>query len=1240
MSKLDLLLEAERRGILPPDKAPLLAEARSRGLVPAQVEEPSTALRALTQFSNTVPGATRIKAMAQTVGENFGRGEFVKDPGAFWDQYDRNFQAQEKQKADLDRTYGATDIAAKTAGLTTQALMTLPAAGYEGAKAGGRLAADTFYEMMTPRLAANPTLAQTAKETARIGAGTAAPIAYLDSPNSDPIARTQDVATGAIGGGLLGLGLPYALAAPGAVRRAGSRAIEALTGTPPARRALAAQRAQEMQDAGVPVFGPALSEEPRFTGLVDSVGGQPLRRAAGRSIQALDDRVQAELSGAGMPGSRYDAGQGVQQTVRRNLLERNLPAEQIARMTPEELAAISTIQPGQTRPTPRPYVEPVPPRPIDEIPPRPVQDVPPREAQPGSYEVNFKPQPFEQFQHEGPAQWRADRRQQRVQDFEAAKSADVSAFDQMKRNLGNEVSQAGFISAQVIDSGPMQGHVVFTRKDGRKLMLNEVANSNPDLAAKVGKWYREDVPRINQRIAEHNQVIGLAQKRAEELAAKAQAEKQRAWREQTVQQSRQIEQEAEQQAMASARARAQEEAAAETSRLRMEAQAEADRLNSGARAQAQDEAARITRQREATAQGEYARAYRDNQPEFVTGRNPGYTYKDEFGALYEQAGRQIPRTARVPFAVTGDQSPHGANAVYRVLDDLRTELRSRGLLRGDMRALNIFKTAVRGGFEQALRSRLPREVVGAIYARVPIHPQDIKRIRGQLREAGDVPAHMRTWDDALLQRLESAASEDMHAFLARGGQEMQQAGQMIRGTDAAYRAYKEDLVRPLRQVFGDNVSAEQAFGRLVKAAQGGDLQMLRAAYRVYADKADVRQLTAAIIGHGSEQGIAGVVQTLRSLTPEARRLMFAGNAQPLGEALGRLSRVADRLEPFRDAAAAGNIGVNMRIPNMTAGMSSLAYGIEGALISLGGQAALSRFLSSPAYVNWLTRAVQVRTPAQERWRPLLGMLASVAMRDADRATGQLAIDAIKEMVAPKKARAESAQNGGEFFTSLEKPPTPDEVREAVAKGQTTFDIDLEQDGAAQAVQAIKSAGGKITAYHVGGGGGRQWGSAKNGEQVRKYTSPEELAALTEDTKALVAKGADTIHFDNTHRMSGKTLERVADAIKAGGAGFMAKNNADKWNLVMRRRPDLKPDYAVIEAAMHDADETQAAYDLHARGVPVYIIGFKQPIDKNVPAVTDEYAREYQRSNPWARVLLMQNEQAYEGRTGQFLSREK
>ena len=39
MADISLLLEAEKRGILPPEKQSLLAEARSRGLVPALATE-------------------------------------------------------------------------------------------------------------------------------------------------------------------------------------------------------------------------------------------------------------------------------------------------------------------------------------------------------------------------------------------------------------------------------------------------------------------------------------------------------------------------------------------------------------------------------------------------------------------------------------------------------------------------------------------------------------------------------------------------------------------------------------------------------------------------------------------------------------------------------------------------------------------------------------------------------------------------------------------------------------------------------------------------------------------------------------------------------------------------------------------------------------------------------------------------------------------------------------------------
>lgn len=61
MAELDILLEAERRGILPPDKKGLLDEARKRGLVPALEEEglPQRLLRSLDDAVRSIAqGAT------------------------------------------------------------------------------------------------------------------------------------------------------------------------------------------------------------------------------------------------------------------------------------------------------------------------------------------------------------------------------------------------------------------------------------------------------------------------------------------------------------------------------------------------------------------------------------------------------------------------------------------------------------------------------------------------------------------------------------------------------------------------------------------------------------------------------------------------------------------------------------------------------------------------------------------------------------------------------------------------------------------------------------------------------------------------------------------------------------------------------------------------------------------------------------------------------------------------------
>lgn len=224
----------------------------------------------------------------------------------------------------------------------------------------------------------------------------------------------------------------------------------------------------------------------------------------------------------------------------------------------------------------------------------------------------------------------------------------------------------------------------------------------------------------------------------------------------------------------------------------------------------------------------------------------------------------------------------------------------------------------------------------------------------------------------------------------------------------------------------------------------------------------------------------------------------------------------------------------------------------------------------------------------------------------------------------------------DIVTTFEFPPTAVEVAAAMERGVRVFEFDLDAPGAEAALGAVKAGGGQVTAYHVGGGGGRDWGSVRTGEWVRRYDSPRDFHALTEDVRRLVKLGASHIHFDNTHRMSGRRLESIADAIVAGGAGFVAKNNPDKWDLVMKRRADLKPAYAIVEDAMFDADATQSAGNLWMRGVPVYIVGFRRPLRADAPAVTDDYAKAYLAANPWARVLVIDDERAWDSRTGSFV----
>lgn len=131
MSKLEMLLEAERRGLLPPEKLGMLNEARSRGLVPGgaaqdQQKAPSRDLSALSQGERRMlklqrqsgtPNALRgipvvgpfmdeiaagVNAGVEYAGKNVAAAAGYGEGTTFDDAYDRNLTFQRAQQ-DIER---------------------------------------------------------------------------------------------------------------------------------------------------------------------------------------------------------------------------------------------------------------------------------------------------------------------------------------------------------------------------------------------------------------------------------------------------------------------------------------------------------------------------------------------------------------------------------------------------------------------------------------------------------------------------------------------------------------------------------------------------------------------------------------------------------------------------------------------------------------------------------------------------------------------------------------------------------------------------------------------------------------------------------------------------------------------------------------------------------------------------------------------------------------------------------
>ena len=245
---LELLLEAERRGILPPDKQALLAEARRRGLVSGEAPKPKSTGTKVKEFFLGDDDPT-TQNMGEKIGTALNKAGEAMTFGLIGDEasaavagaipggmgYDERLAFERDQERILERDNPGMALGAELGGALVGALAPGGAIGTLGRGAG-----------LMPRVAAS----------AGAGAGMGGTYGFMEGEGLDD--RLSQGQTGALIGGAVGAAVPAVGAGVQKVAdsRVANRAIaEAVDAAPTSEQLRAMGRAayQKIDDAGVAV---------------------------------------------------------------------------------------------------------------------------------------------------------------------------------------------------------------------------------------------------------------------------------------------------------------------------------------------------------------------------------------------------------------------------------------------------------------------------------------------------------------------------------------------------------------------------------------------------------------------------------------------------------------------------------------------------------------------------------------------------------------------------------------------------------------------------------------------------------------------------------------------------------------------------------------------------------------------------------------------------------------------------
>jgi len=1043
VSDIDLLLEAERRGILPDEKKPLLEEARRRGLVPGGEpeggSEPDRALRRVrSQLTMGLadPILDRANALVRTVGGG---------------TYDENLRKEKQLTAaalkSRDGMGMAGDVVSDTVGLTGQMIATAPLmaarTGKQLMEGGYRTAAELLEQSLNPasreaairtaqaaEMAGNQmTRRQIAAESTRVGGAFGAGAGYGQGDGS-----VEDVLGGAAGGAAIGRLIP------GVMNQFDKRVAQPIRDRRAAAAAQADDVARTFDEAGLPIPGAhVLAGETPVGSVAENLSstmfGSSIRKSTAESIAELEKRLGEEVSKAGGKRTPEAAGRETQDFLKTQLTERSIPAEKVKGMTPEQLQDISGVGPGPEWTPPPPRVDPVRPQAtpvvtaesyLDDI----AKGVKPVEPKPVT-SVEITPPKLEDVPI--PPNWAKAGREIEAEMTDATRQ--LEALTAGRQQAEERVAKA------LEDAGLQR----VWREDGRSNGI--IPEGSTVVMDKAGRWFYIDPDgKLHRKqggltLFEHTAISRA--KALQEAPAMDAVPLQNQISHLKVQQDELMKMIDDHRA-ANVGKLADEQRAAALQKAELDARAEAERMTKAARDDAMeryrpiadrearhqtdkarlnaaDEAARETQRLQAEAEAAQAAMVAQRKAEaesakFKLGASKE-TYPTELDAAFAQTQRNTPRVQPGLLAPNTQTS----KLVNELGLEARRTLQIQGYKDGDGLTPELL---------ERLRPKIGNDLATALarYAEPGFKPDirglyDIRTMIGDrigdAKAASRMPGQPRDYDEAVLKRLYDAVSDDITKFTRNAGSpgsparaSGELAARQHEEVREGYREFVKELRKPLSTVFGDKVTPEAAIAKLAKAASNdGDMTLLRAFYRVVDDKGDRLLATNAILHSMTEDGMKGFLKAYRGLSDDAKKLMFQGASAEYGRALDRLAKAGGYLERFARTATeprASDLGGLGRVATQpfNAALGALAYFVHlpSAVTGAVGAEGLSRLLASKKFAEWLRTAPQaVAQNSSLTWKRHAARLRGIAVSELglDQATA----DTLMEAVVGGKANA-------------------------------------------------------------------------------------------------------------------------------------------------------------------------------------------------------------------------------------------